>query len=194
LWQREKEAEVCMYNGIGLSTPRGSGTNGYIQKNLGFVKPRPKIEYRPPPEEEDQKLQLRRKPNQEILEHEKKRELELHVMMWAEEQHLFDGNLTEEEIEAKLALKRALLQGGELEAVKRKKSLESHQYRVAQEEQAARFQEVFKINKSYTPGSAFDEKKTERRTRATICTKIRTRETENPGKRRTKKRRKEKRT
>ena len=74
---------------LGLSTPRGSGTNGYVQKNLGFVKPRPKLEYRVP--EEDDKLQLRRKPNQEILEHEKKRELELHVMMWAEEQHLFDG-------------------------------------------------------------------------------------------------------
>ena len=23
-----------MYNGIGLQTPRGSGTSGYIQKNL----------------------------------------------------------------------------------------------------------------------------------------------------------------
>ena len=28
-----------MYNGIGLTTPRGSGTSGYVQKNLSFVKP-----------------------------------------------------------------------------------------------------------------------------------------------------------
>ena len=27
-----------MYNGIGLSTARGSGTNGYVQKNFAFLK------------------------------------------------------------------------------------------------------------------------------------------------------------
>ena len=27
-----------MYNGIGLATARGSGTNGYVQKNLAFIK------------------------------------------------------------------------------------------------------------------------------------------------------------
>jgi serine/arginine repetitive matrix protein 2 len=25
-----------MYNGIGLATARGSGTNGYVQKNLAY--------------------------------------------------------------------------------------------------------------------------------------------------------------
>jgi hypothetical protein len=28
-----------MYNGIGLQTPRGSGTSGYVQKNLSYIKP-----------------------------------------------------------------------------------------------------------------------------------------------------------
>ena len=27
-----------MYNGIGLTTQRGSGTNGYVQRNLSFVR------------------------------------------------------------------------------------------------------------------------------------------------------------
>ena len=27
-----------MYNGIGVQTPRGSGTNGYVQKNWAFVR------------------------------------------------------------------------------------------------------------------------------------------------------------
>lgn len=27
-----------MYNGIGLMTPRGSGTSGYVQKNLSKMK------------------------------------------------------------------------------------------------------------------------------------------------------------
>jgi serine/arginine repetitive matrix protein 2 len=28
-----------MYNGIGLQTPRGSGTSGYVTKNRGYVPP-----------------------------------------------------------------------------------------------------------------------------------------------------------
>lgn len=28
-----------MYNGIGLQTPRGSGTSGHVQKNRGYVPP-----------------------------------------------------------------------------------------------------------------------------------------------------------
>ena len=27
-----------MYNGIGLTTARGSGTNGYVQRNLSLVR------------------------------------------------------------------------------------------------------------------------------------------------------------
>ncbi|CAE6040820.1 unnamed protein product [Arabidopsis arenosa] len=29
-----------MYNGIGLQTARGSGTNGYVETNKFFVRPR----------------------------------------------------------------------------------------------------------------------------------------------------------
>ena len=38
-----------MYNGIGLSTVRGSGTSGYVQRNLSHVpatKERKKIDYK----------------------------------------------------------------------------------------------------------------------------------------------------
>ena len=36
-----------MYNGIGLTTPRGSGTNGYVQANKAFLKPqRERVEYK----------------------------------------------------------------------------------------------------------------------------------------------------
>jgi len=35
-----------MYNGVGLQTARGSGTSGYVQKNLSHVLPgqRPKLQ------------------------------------------------------------------------------------------------------------------------------------------------------
>ena len=67
-----------MYNGIGLQTVRGSGTNGYVQRNLSFIKNhKDKVDYKS--EEEMKKLdaQLNKKPNQEILDHERKRKVEL---------------------------------------------------------------------------------------------------------------------
>ena len=41
------------YNGIGLSTARGSGTNGYVQRNLSLVRKAKKaaivdVEYKAP--------------------------------------------------------------------------------------------------------------------------------------------------
>lgn len=68
-----------MYNGIGLQTPRGSGTNGHVQRNWALVRPhnKEKLTYRT--EEELAKLDVAsyRQPNQEILDHERKRKIEL---------------------------------------------------------------------------------------------------------------------
>ncbi len=64
-----------MYNGVGLTTARGSGTSGYVQKNLSYIGPggqKPaqtdygkilqglKENPLPPP----------RPPNKELIEHE----------------------------------------------------------------------------------------------------------------------------
>lgn len=66
-----------MYNGIGLQTPRGSGTNGHVQRNWAIVrKTKDKVSYKT--EEELQKLdQLNKQPNKEILDHERKRKIEV---------------------------------------------------------------------------------------------------------------------
>lgn len=71
-------SDSIMYNGIGLQTPRGSGTNGYVQRNMSFVpKVREKVNYRT--EDDIKKLDAlaNKKPNEEILAHEKKRIIEL---------------------------------------------------------------------------------------------------------------------
>lgn len=60
---------------VGLSTPRGSGTSGYVQKNMSFLRPREK--QTGPPRDTEFKHPLRREPNKEILEHERKREVEV---------------------------------------------------------------------------------------------------------------------
>lgn len=67
-----------MYNGIGLTTPRGSGTNGYVIRNLSFVRnQKEKVKY--PTEVDLAKFEqtMTKKPNKEILEHERKRKIEV---------------------------------------------------------------------------------------------------------------------
>lgn len=70
-----------MYNGIGLTTPRGSGTSGYVTRNLSFVKKtKEKIEYRTEDDLKRIEADLNRAPNEEILEHQRKRAIEVKCM------------------------------------------------------------------------------------------------------------------
>ena len=69
-----------MYNGIGLQTARGSGTSGYVQKNLSTLnKSKQKHEYRTEEDIAKMEAALNRPPNQDILEHQKKRRIEAKV-------------------------------------------------------------------------------------------------------------------
>ncbi|KAJ1456034.1 hypothetical protein M885DRAFT_187109 [Pelagophyceae sp. CCMP2097] len=73
-----------MYNGIGLTTVRGSGTNGYVQSNKAYVKP---INVRTATElnrngmskEEDWKAHTAGRGNAEIMDHARKRAVEVQV-------------------------------------------------------------------------------------------------------------------
>ena len=71
-----------MYNGIGLKSARGSGTNGYVQRNLSFVKPKTKSnnDYK----YEDQPQAPPRKPNDEVLLHKARRQVEVEVLEYQE--------------------------------------------------------------------------------------------------------------
>lgn len=74
-----------MYNGIGLQTARGSGTNGHVQRNWALVRPREK-ERTYHTEEDLAKLDsaANRQPNKEILDHERKRKIELKCAEFSE--------------------------------------------------------------------------------------------------------------
>ena len=75
-----------MYNGIGVQTPRGTGTNGYVQRNFAFIRHRKeKVDYKT--EEDIAKLErtLQKKPNREILEHQWKRNIELKCLVYRDE-------------------------------------------------------------------------------------------------------------
>ncbi|KAH1203298.1 Serine/arginine repetitive matrix protein 2 [Glycine max] len=99
-----------MYNGIGLQTPRGSGTNGYIQSNKFFVKPKiSKVAENMKGFEADQGTAgVSRKPNKEILEHDRKRQIQLKLTIL--EDKLIDQGYTDAEIAEKLVEARQNLE------------------------------------------------------------------------------------
>ncbi|CAK9178698.1 unnamed protein product [Ilex paraguariensis] len=91
-----------MYNGIGLQTARGSGTNGYVQANKFFVRPKTgKVIVDNKGFESGQGTAgLTKKPNKEILEHDRKRQIQLKLVVL--EDKLIDQGFTDAEIAEKL--------------------------------------------------------------------------------------------
>jgi serine/arginine repetitive matrix protein 2 len=81
-----------MYNGIGLKTARGTGTNGYVQKNLSFIKPKnlnnnfnatgSTISAQ---DSDTLKVQPTKKPNDEVLLHNNRRKVENELLEYRDE-------------------------------------------------------------------------------------------------------------
>lgn len=70
-----------MSSNVGLSTPRGSGTSGYVQRNLSLLKPRAAGVGVPYSLDSSAANAPRpRKPDQEILNHDRLREIEVKVL------------------------------------------------------------------------------------------------------------------
>jgi len=72
-----------MYNGVGLQSARGSGTSGYVQKNLSHIKPGQHFKQQDYGQilkaMKENPLAPPKPPNQELLQHEQKRKLEAKV-------------------------------------------------------------------------------------------------------------------
>jgi len=153
-----------MYNGIGLTTPRGSGTNGYVQRNLGALPKRIKIDYQKDSEKNRASLDLQRKPNTEILEHERKRQIEIKVEMLKDT--MIAKNFSQDEIEERAAKLRQELQSekSKKEEQSIEKNLqETHQYSLAKEKHNAKLKEAFSISDSHVEGNAFDHEEQEKK-------------------------------
>ncbi|KIW71684.1 hypothetical protein PV04_03822 [Phialophora macrospora] len=85
-----------MSSNVGLSTPRGSGTSGYVQRNLSLLKPRA-AGVGVPYSLDSAKAPKVRKPDQEILNHDRLREIEVQVLELREK--LEDDEVEEDKIE-----------------------------------------------------------------------------------------------
>lgn len=104
------ESVTTMYNGIGLQTPRGSGTSGYIQRNLSYVKPRRSdfpLGSRIGLENHFGKGPKTRKANPELLEHDKRRKIEIQLLILSDQ--LKSDGLNENEVEKRIDLERQRL-------------------------------------------------------------------------------------
>ncbi|XP_065511380.1 serine/arginine repetitive matrix protein 2 [Caloenas nicobarica] len=161
-----------MYNGIGLATPRGSGTNGYVQRNLSAL--RGKREPRTgstgtgstgdPPggeQEEPRRLEaggLLRKPNPDILDHQRKRKVELKCLELAE--LMEEQGYTESEIQEKVSTFRTMLLERDVAladpADPKPAVTETHQLAEANEKKNERLRAAFGISDAYVDGSSFD--------------------------------------
>ncbi|CAK5114402.1 unnamed protein product [Meloidogyne enterolobii] len=97
-----------MYNNVGLSTARGSGTNAYVQSNVANLSfSRNKIVYNAEEDIARAEAEVNKAPNLELLDHEYKRLIEIKCV---EFEDLMEGKgFSEEEINSKVSEYRKLL-------------------------------------------------------------------------------------
>ena len=93
-----KHPDLEMSSNVGLSTPRGSGTSGYVQRNLSLLKPRAAgvgVPYSL--DSAAARAPKVRQPDQEILNHDRLREIEVKILELREE--LENEELDEDKID-----------------------------------------------------------------------------------------------
>ncbi|KAK4123229.1 cwf21-domain-containing protein [Parathielavia appendiculata] len=156
-----------MSDNVGLATPRGSGTSGYVQRNLAHMKPRDMAApYLPRNSDADSMRHKPRQPDQGLLEHDRKREVEVKVFELRDK--LEEEGVEEEEIESQCdELRKKLLaememnsrdsdrrRGGVGPAPRRNfKMHQVHELADAKIKESERLRQALKISKDYQEGS-----------------------------------------
>lgn len=103
-----------MSSNVGLTTPRGSGTSGYVQRNSAFIKPRSTGSGAPYPPITERSFK-QRAPDKAILEHDRKRAIEVKVM--EERERLEEENERIEEAKSKSKSKKDVEEGEDSEKI-----------------------------------------------------------------------------
>lgn len=159
-----------MYNGIGLRTVRGSGTNGYVQRNLSYVNPnrsRQRVSQNPSNGQRYNTIQKEssRPINAEILYHEQKRAIEVKALELTV--RLQDEGAENDTIVAQVEEKRKEwikdLEDSRQQGTVGRKSTNSHQKAQIKEKENARLKQLFRIPEDYMAGESFDPEKKEKR-------------------------------
>ncbi|OBZ76942.1 Pre-mRNA-splicing factor CWC21 [Grifola frondosa] len=149
-----------MYNGIGLTTPRGSGTNGYVVRNMSVLRTHETAIDRAsawdiaPPKH--------REPDVEILEHERKRKVEvkcLELQLELEEQEIEEDKI-DEQVNGLRTKLLANLDAFDQNA-KNLRPSDRHGIAMAKKEELSKMARALGTRRDYAEGEAFDREKQE---------------------------------
>ncbi|PTB67859.1 cwf21-domain-containing protein [Trichoderma citrinoviride] len=165
-----------MSDNVGLSTPRGSGTSGYVQRNLAQVRPR---DYAAPYPKDRDMRHKQRQPDKAILEHDRKREIEVKVFelrdQLEEEEYVYflDRQRGQEEIDRRCdELRKKLL--AEMNSKNKNnaprrafKEHQVHEMADAKIKESERLRRALKISSDYEEGGHW--KKQEERLRESLA-------------------------
>ncbi|VDK85718.1 unnamed protein product [Litomosoides sigmodontis] len=149
-----------MYNGIGLQTARGSGTNGYVQSNLAnLLLSKKRVAYNSEADIKRAEAEINRKPNNELLEHNRKRHIELKCADF--EMLMENKGFDETEIQNKVSEYRKLLQSqvasGELDIDAEMDSRDTHVRAKAAIENRNRMRSALGIKDDFVDGTSFEK-------------------------------------
>nr|POF17532.1 pre-mrna-splicing factor cwc-21 [Quercus suber] len=148
-----------MSSNVGLTTPRGSGTSGYVQRNLSNLRPRDRDQPYPDRDSLDALKHRQRQPDKDILEHDRKREIEVKVFELRD--RLEDEGQNEDDIEDQCDALRKKLEASQTRAgnhavgsnAKGLKSHQVHELAKAKIEESDKFRRALGIDKEYEEGS-----------------------------------------
>ncbi|KAG5975771.1 RNA-splicing factor [Claviceps cyperi] len=144
-----------MSENVGLSTPRGSGTSGYVQRNLAHLRPRD--HGAPYPKDLDSLRHKQRLPDKAILEHDRKRQIEVKVFELRDQ--LEEEEIDDDEIDKRCDDLREKLtaeaESGKKGAGSRRtfKEHEVHEMADAKIKESERLRRALKISSDYEEGS-----------------------------------------
>jgi serine/arginine repetitive matrix protein 2 len=139
------------YNGIGLSTSRGTGTNGFVQRNFSHLSsshPSGKQSFDYTRDSSPPRIA---QPNLALITHNSKRKIEIKCLELRDD--LEEGGMTEVEIDERVdELRRELLASMDVGGVTGGVVTDRHQVAIEKRDKNARFAESFGVRKDYVHG------------------------------------------
>ncbi|KAE9420771.1 hypothetical protein Angca_003935, partial [Angiostrongylus cantonensis] len=152
-----------MYNGVGLQTARGTGTNGYVQANLSnLLLSKKRVEYNSEADLRRIEAELNRAPNEELLQHQRKRAIEMKCaefeMLMEEKASAYQIGFDDDEIQKKVSDYRKLLlsqlESGELNLDSELDTRDSHARAKAAVQIRDRMRDALGVSKDFVPGAS----------------------------------------
>ncbi|KAK5969235.1 cwf21 domain-containing protein [Trichostrongylus colubriformis] len=145
-----------------MATARGTGTNGYVQANLSnLLLSKKRVEYNSEADIRRAEAEINRGPNEEILQHQRKRIIEMKCAEF--EMLMEEKGFDDDEIQKKVSDYRKLLLGqlesGELNLDAELGNRDSHARAKAAVKGRDRMRDALGLSKDFVPGKSMENMK-----------------------------------